>query len=257
MQKAIRTQSGSIQIMACLAITGAIELIPTAGMEVLLNLTALDLLNMAEARMVLYRLHILKQPAVPRTVSGLAFIRKNVVDPLLDVWSGYTTPSYYHSKIFNAIIDRDYWRNKDPVFPEQALIWFTDGSRANSGTGSGIFGIRPNRSFSFLLGKFSTVFQTEIHVILQCEFENISEVYNHKNILIFSDSQAAFKELSSPKVTSGLVAECLDSRSALASLKDVTLVWVPGHCGIPGNEVELISLLDKHQICRYFVQSRL
>jgi hypothetical protein len=137
-------------------------------MEVLLSLTSLDLLIMAEARMALYRLHILKQPTVPKTVSGLLFICKNVDDPILDMRSDYTIPVSYHSKIFNVIIDRNYWRNKDPVFPEDALIWFTDGSRANSGTGSGFFGIRPNRSFSFPLGKCATVFQTKIHAILQC-----------------------------------------------------------------------------------------
>jgi hypothetical protein len=37
-------------------------------------------------------------------------------------------------------------------------------------------------------------------------------------------------------VTSGLVAEYLDALSALASLNEVTLIWVPGHCGILGNE---------------------
>jgi hypothetical protein len=37
-------------------------------------------------------------------------------------------------------------------------------------------------------------------------------------------------------VTSGLVAECLHALSALASLNEVTLVWVPEHRGIPGNE---------------------
>jgi hypothetical protein len=123
--------------------------------------------------------------------------------------SDYTIPVYYFPKIFNVVMDRDYWRNKDPIFPEDALIWFTDGSRADSGTGSGMFGIRPNRSFSFPLGKFATVFQMEVHAILQCACENIRRAYKNKQILIFPDSQAALKALSSPKVTSRLVASML------------------------------------------------
>jgi hypothetical protein len=117
---------------------------------------------MAVVRMAFYRLQILKQPTVPKTVSGLLTIWKNVGGPLLDMRSDYIIPVYRHSKIFNVIIDRDFWKRKDPVFPGDALIWFTDSSRANSGTGSGIFGIRPNRSLSFPSGKFATIFQTEI-----------------------------------------------------------------------------------------------
>ena len=37
-------------------------------------------------------------------------------------------------------------------------------------------------------------------------------------------------------MTSGLVAECLDVLSALASLNKFTLAWVPRHWGICGNE---------------------
>ena len=37
-------------------------------------------------------------------------------------------------------------------------------------------------------------------------------------------------------MTSGLVAECLDALFALASLNEVTLIWVPVHCGVLGNE---------------------
>jgi hypothetical protein len=37
-------------------------------------------------------------------------------------------------------------------------------------------------------------------------------------------------------VTSELVVECLNALSALAGLNEATLVWVPGHCGIRGNE---------------------
>jgi hypothetical protein len=172
-QKTTKIQSGRIQRMACPAIMGAMKSTPTVAMEVLLNLTLLDVLIMVEARMAVYRLHIIKQLNVPRTVSGLLTIWKNVGNPSLDMQSDYTIPVYRHSKIFSVIIDRNYWRNKDPVVPEDALIWFTDGSMADSGTGSGICGVRPKRSFSFPLRKFGTVFQTEIYAILQCACENI------------------------------------------------------------------------------------
>jgi hypothetical protein len=122
------------------------------------------------------------------------------------------------------------------VFPDDALIWFTDGSRADLGKGSGIFDLRPNRSISFFFGKFTTVFQTEIYAILQCACENIIRAYKNKRILIFSKSQAALKALSSPKVTSELVVECLNALSALAGLNEVTLTWVLGHRGILGYE---------------------
>jgi hypothetical protein len=37
-------------------------------------------------------------------------------------------------------------------------------------------------------------------------------------------------------VTSDLVAECLNPLSGLGRLNEVILAWVPGHCGILGNE---------------------
>jgi ribonuclease HI len=122
------------------------------------------------------------------------------------------------------------------VVPEDSLVWFTDGSRMPSGTGSGIFGARPNTSLGFSLGKFATVFQTEIYAILQCACENIRRAYRNMRILIFSDSQAALTALVGPKVKSHLVAECLNALSGLAGRNEVILAWVPGHCGIPGNE---------------------
>jgi hypothetical protein len=135
--------------------------------------------------MALYRLQITKQPAVSEAEAGLLSIWKNVSDSILDMRSDHTIPVYYHSRIFKVIIDLDYWRNEDEVFPEDALIWFTDGSRVSLGTGSGIFGVRPNRSLSFPVGNFATVFQTEIYAILQCAYVNIRRAYRNKHILIF------------------------------------------------------------------------
>jgi ribonuclease HI len=223
--------------MACLAIMGAMKSTPTAAMEVLLNLTPLNFLIMAEARMTLYRLHMLKQPAFLKTETGLLSIWKNVSDPILDMCSDHTIPVYNYSKIFSVIIDKDYWRNKDPVLPKDALIWFTDGSRTDLGTGSGVYGLKPNKHYSFSLGKFVSDFQTEIYAILLCAYENIRRAYKNKGFLIFSDSQAALKALSGPKVISRLVEECQEALSTLAAVNEVTLVWVLGHDDILGNEM--------------------
>jgi hypothetical protein len=84
---------------------GDIKSTPTAAMEALMNLTLLDLLIMAEARMALYRLHTLKQPAFSETEAGLLSIWKNVGNPILDMQSDHAIPVYYHSRIFKVIID--------------------------------------------------------------------------------------------------------------------------------------------------------
>jgi hypothetical protein len=125
-----------------------------------------------------------------------------------------------------------------------------------SGTGSGIFGVRQNRSLGFSFGKFAKVFQAEIYAILQCAYENIRRAYRNKLILIFSDSQAALRALAGPKVTTDLVAECLNALSGLAGRNEVILAWVSNHCGIPGN-IRLTDLQDRRQACLYKALNRL
>jgi hypothetical protein len=107
-------------------------------MEMLLNLTPLELLIMAEARMALYRLYTSRQTATSDVEMGLASIRKSMGDPIpiLEMQSDHAIPVYHYSRLFKVIIDLDFWKNRDPVFPEHAQVWFTDGSRADSGTGS-------------------------------------------------------------------------------------------------------------------------
>jgi hypothetical protein len=53
-------QLGRIQRLASLAIAGGMKSTPNAVMEVLLNLTLLDLLIMVEVRVALHRLYTLK-----------------------------------------------------------------------------------------------------------------------------------------------------------------------------------------------------
>ena len=76
MQKTTKTQLDKIQRMACLAITGAIKSTTIAAMEILLNLTPLNLVILVEVRMALYTLHILKETANPKAEAGLLSIWK-------------------------------------------------------------------------------------------------------------------------------------------------------------------------------------
>jgi hypothetical protein len=105
------------------------------------------------------------------------------------------------------------------------------------------------------LGKFATVFQSEIHAILQRAYENIRRAYKNKQILIFSDSQAALKALSGPKVTSRLVAGCLDALLHWQALMRSPLFECQGiRASLAMNKQ--ISLLDKRQPRQYLVQSQ-
>jgi hypothetical protein len=77
-------------------------------MEVLLNLTLLDLLIMAEASMALYRLQNNKQPSAFEAETGLLSIWKKVSDLILEMRVDHIIPDFNHSRTFKVIIDRDY-----------------------------------------------------------------------------------------------------------------------------------------------------
>ncbi|KAJ8913990.1 hypothetical protein NQ315_008982 [Exocentrus adspersus] len=51
-----------------------------------------------------------------------------------------------------------------------------------------------------------------------------------------SDALAALHALKSPRITSQVVLECTNSLAELGQRNKVRLVWVPGHCGVTGNE---------------------
>jgi ribonuclease HI len=60
--------------------------------------------------------------------------------------------------------------------------------------------------------------------------------YCNKRIFIFSGSQAALKALNSFLIKSKLVWNCFQLLLKRAEQNKVTLIWVPGHSGVEGNE---------------------
>ncbi|KAJ8911101.1 hypothetical protein NQ315_003363 [Exocentrus adspersus] len=76
----------------------------------------------------------------------------------------------------------------------------------------------------------------EMFAILACVSENLKREYSNQHIQICTDSQAALHALKSPRITSQVVLECTNSLAELGQRNKVRLVWVPGHCGVTGNE---------------------
>jgi hypothetical protein len=63
-----------------------------------------------------------------------------------------------------------------------------------------------------------------------------SEGIVNRVVSICSDITAALLDLKSYAVSSKVVLQCRDLLQELALSNRVRLVWVPGHCGIYGNE---------------------
>jgi len=61
----------------------------------------------------------------------------------------------------------------------------------------------------------------------------------------------AIKAVSAHKATTGFVADTMTALKTLATFNSVRLIWVPGHCGIAGNEK--VDILAKQASASYFI----
>lgn len=129
---------------------------------------------------------------------------------------------------------RHTWETGGPKLRPGSTVFYTDGSKMGVNTGAGVYG--PGISKVIPMGHSPTVFQAEIQAIIECVNTCLRRNYRFAKICIFSDSQAALNALKAFTCKSKLVWECILSLKQLASRNEVTLYWVPGHCGIEGNE---------------------
>ena len=125
--------------------------------------------------------------------------------------------------------------SKGPV--SRGDVWFTDGSRTGTGSGSGLYCQRDGAKIVIPLGEHATVFQAEVVAIMRCAQNLLGSDRVGRRIWICSDSQAALKALEGPRINSRLVWDCKCVLDELTKNNDVSLVWVPGHSGIRGNEI--------------------
>lgn len=222
-----------IQRMACVTITGAMRSCPTAALEVILNLTPLHLVVERLAKETLLRME--KTGMEIRSTHGGVSLPPGI-EELLNLPRDSTIRKFNFEKNFSTGLRNKKEWNGESTYPleRHTIRWYTDGSKTNEGTGAGVFG--PRTKYTESMGNSPSIFQAEVNAIERCVQFNLSRKYKKRDIAILSDSQAAIRALSSPVISSRMVWNCRQSLNLLGRTNRVSLLWVPGHQGVEGNE---------------------
>jgi len=234
----VRRRIDRVQRLACLSITGVMTSTPTAALEVLLSLPPLDLFVRQEAEMISYRLYKggnwIAQDRNFGHASVLARLKEEFSEVEMPEDSMQAT--FCFERNFKTCLPRrSEWENgRLPTVADVTV--YTDGSKTSEGTGSGIYSEDLDYNISIPLGVYTTVFQSEIVAICEASREMLSDGVSDRKILICSDSEASIESLSSEKISSRTVHQCFEVLESLARDNEVILSWVPGHCGVLGNE---------------------
>jgi ribonuclease HI len=87
-----------------------------------------------------------------------------------------------------------------------------------------------------LMGSLSMVFCAKGMAILGCTELLLTKNLMRRRTHICSDSRAALAALAKTTTQLSLVWECMQVLGKLNEFNKLTLVWIPGHQGILGNE---------------------
>jgi hypothetical protein len=88
-----------------------------------------------------------------------------VKEPILQVGTDKMTLRYaVHKPFMFRLPDRNEW-DRGTTHSKEGLIWYTDGSRANKGTGTSVYGHSVMQKFIFSIGWYTVVFQAKLFAI--------------------------------------------------------------------------------------------
>ena len=230
-----------IQRMALLGVTGSVKTTPTAALEIALSILPIDLWIKETAVKTLLRLkstHMLHKNAVLGAGGHLGVWKD--MNSIVSTHMAHDRKivSYNFERAFEVKFPaREEWLDNCPTFFEAgSLKFFTDGSLMEGSAGAGVFCAEMDLKITNSLGKYCTVFQAEVFAIITAACYIKQNGIRDSIIYICSDSQAALMAIGSVEISSVLVEECSRRLSNIGRQNRVTLVWVPGHQDIVGNE---------------------
>lgn len=225
-----------VQRLASLCITGAMRSTPSVALDVLLNLPPLQFQIEKEAMNTAWKVQQVEKYKPGDFTGHLSILERMSGFCDLNLISDVIPKTYNFEKPFETVYpSREDWITGRVTMGNDVIAYYTDGSRKDGRVGLGVSG--PSCRFRKSLGSSPNIFQAEVHAIELCARLCLRRGdLSRQHIYIISDSQAALQALESFVITSALVLDCLQILKELAKRHKVTLMWVPGHEGIEGNE---------------------
>jgi ribonuclease HI len=223
---------------------------PTRALEIILNLTPLHLLIMKEALASNYRLHSVlnndplvtrvrnnRQPTEYRT-AHLTYWR-NQVDDILPI-------NTQNNRCYNRVedtkfkVDTSSLSDGKPDESNHGITIYTDGSKDQTAVGAG-YVVNDGRdvvtTHSDKLPEHASVFQAELCALQQAALFASSINPLGRNVVIYSDSQAAIKAIQRTIIRDTTTYKTIQALNQLGNItRSLTIRWVKAHVGHPGNE---------------------
>lgn len=224
-----------MQRLGCLLISGCIRSCPTIPMQAIIGLTPLHLFILKVAAKTAIRFGCVGHFAIS-TESPHTMITTLIPQwELISTYSDFITPRLDFGRYFDTIIPtRESYTDLNSLSPDDPNVWYTDGSKTDEGSGSGIYNC--NEEISVSLGPTASVFQAELHAISVCAANLLQRRLTGQHVRIYSDSQAGIKALANPRCNSQTVLDCKHNLNQLGLHNTITIYWIPGHSNHRGNE---------------------
>ena len=207
-----------LQRLACLYISGAVRTTPTAALEIVLGITPLSVYVKQEAMAACNRLKLAAQWVFTNCGHTLIYLHLSNLIPISRMRCDKIPTTFIFGNNYTVETpSREEWED-NTVRLYDNTVCFTDGSRSLRHTGAGFYNHTTGEQSSLPLGTLSSVFQAEMYAILQCAKSDDLHQRHNDSIVICTDSQAALRALSCPKVTSALVLETMAALRELAMM---------------------------------------
>lgn len=138
----------------------------------------------------------------------------------------------------NCQPQRKQWYTKE-LPHKNGINIYTDGSSKNNKIGGGIYCVELQWYFAITCNckLLATSVYSEILPLLVAAKMAVRAQLSNKKINFYCDSASALRQIKNSTATNGIINTCKLWLQKLSATNHIKILWVPGHCGIMGNEM--------------------